>query len=258
MIRSDRVGSVTTITVDRPERRNAIDRSAAAALAAAVRAADADPDTDVLIVTGAGGTFCAGADLKAVASESSVEAPLLTADGDAPLGVGRLHTLKPVIAAIEGFAVAGGLELALWADLRVCSEDATLGVFCRRVGVPLIDGGTVRLPRLIGMGRALDLILTGRPIGASEALSWGLVDRVTLAGGALAAAQDLAAALAAFPQRCLRADLASARAAFDAPTPSALRAEFLRGVPVVTDEGVAGATRFSNGDGRHGRGMEDG
>lgn len=224
MIRVERFGAVEVVTINRPERRNAVDRGTAAALAAAMRDFDAG-DASVAVLTGVG-SFCAGADLHALDNR-------LDPEGDGPMGPSRLELGKPVIAAIEGHAVAGGLELAAWCDLRVCASDATLGVYCRRWGVPLIDGGTVRLPRIVGLGRAMDLILTGRPVGAEEALRIGLVDRVVAPGHARAAAIALGAELARFPQACLRADLQSTRAAFDAPLPEALRAEFVRGVPVL-------------------------
>lgn len=242
-------GPVTTILIDRPARRNAVDRATAEALAEAFRAFDADPDAAVAVLAGVGGTFCAGADLKAVDAGAPNR---LEPEGDGPMGPSRLELSKPVIAAIEGHAVAGGLELALWCDLRVAASDAVLGVFCRRWGVPLIDGGTVRLPRLIGLSRALDLILTGRPVGASEALQMGLVNRVVPPGEALAAAQELAAELAAFPQVCLRADRASALGAFDAPLPEVLVREFEGGLAALEAEGVEGAARFARGAGRHG------
>lgn len=244
----EKQGDVAVITIDRPEVRNAVDRSTADALAEAVRGLDADPALSCAVLTGAGGTFCAGADLKAIADGAPNR---LEAHGDAPMGPSRLATSKPVIAAIEGHAVAGGLELALWCDLRVVAEDATLGVFCRRWGVPLIDGGTARLPRVIGLGRALDLILTGRPVGAEEALAIGLANRVVPAGRTVDAALELARTIAAFPQACLRADRRSALEAFDRPLPDALLAEFERGVRVI-DEGVDGARRFSDGAGRGG------
>ena len=199
----DRLGAVTTVTIDRPELRNAVDRPTAEALAEAFRAFEADQEAAVAVLTGAGGTFCAGADLKAVSSGNGNR---VAADGDGPMGPTRMRLSKPVIAAIEGHAVAGGLELALWADLRVAATDAVLGVFCRRWGVPLIDGGTVRLPRLIGQSRAMDLVLTGRPVDAAEALDIGLVNRLAEPGGALAAAVRLAGEIAAFPQTCARQD----------------------------------------------------
>ncbi|NQD95708.1 crotonase/enoyl-CoA hydratase family protein [Pseudomonas sp. CrR25] len=245
-------GPVTTLTIDRPQQRNAVDRPTAEALAAALRAFEADDQARVAILTGAGGTFCAGADLGAVA-EGGARANRLEADGDGPMGPSRMQLSKPLIAAIEGHAVAGGLELALLADLRVLADNAVLGVFCRRFGVPLIDGGTVRLPRIIGQGRALDLILTGRPVLAEEALSMGLVNRVVAAGSALAAAQQLALEIAAFPQRCLLADRASAYAQWDLPFAQAIANEFRGGMAVVASgETQAGAQRFKDGKGRHG------
>jgi enoyl-CoA hydratase len=232
--------------------KNAIDRATAEALADAFRAFDADPEAKAGVLYGDHGSFCAGADLKALASGGSVNR--LDAEGDAPIGPSRMRLSKPVIAAIAGHAVAGGLELALWCDLRVVEEDAVLGVFCRRVGVPLIDGGTVRLPRLIGLARALDLILTGRPVGAAEALSFGLANRVVPKGTARAEAEALAAELARLPQGALLADRASAFEAFDRPLPEALRHEFERGLPALL-EGAEGAQRFTAGSGRHGSKM---
>jgi enoyl-CoA hydratase len=240
-------GEVWVITIDRPAARNAVDRSTADALAAAFVAFEADDSAKVAILTGAGGHFCAGADLAAVASGTPNR---LEPDGDGPMGPSRMQLDKPVIAAIEGYAVAGGLELAAWCDLRVAAQSAILGVFCRRFGVPLIDGGTVRLPRLIGLSRALDLILTGRPVGADEALSFGLVNRVVPDGEALSAARVLAGQLAAFPQACLRADRRSALRQ-GLSEADALRAEFAGGVAVL-GEAVAGARRFVAGSGRGG------
>lgn len=245
-------GPVTTLSIDRPQVRNAVDRPTAEALAAALRAFEADDEARVAVLTGSGGTFCAGADLSAVA-EGGERANRLDEQGDAPMGPSRMQLGKPLIAAIEGHAVASGLELALLADLRVMAQDALLGVFCRRFGVPLIDGGTVRLPRIVGQGRALDLILTGRPVAADEALQMGLVNRVVAPGQALAAAQELAAQLAAFPQRCLLADRASVYAQWDLPLSEALAGEFRGGLAVVASgETVAGARRFRDGKGRHG------
>src|SRR5579871_5143955 len=206
-VRVARDGPVTTVSLCRPERRNAVDGATAGALADAFRAFDADDDAAVAVLHGEGGTFCAGADLQAAGTEAGNR---VEADGDGPMGPTRMRLSKPVIAAIDGHAVAGGIELALWCDLRVASEEAVLGVFCRRWGVPLIDGGTVRLPRLIGRSRALDLVLTGRAVGAAEALQIGLVNRVVKKGESRVAAEALAAELAAFPQACLRADRASA------------------------------------------------
>ncbi len=246
-------GPVTTLIIDRAALRNAVDRPTAEALAAALRAFEADPQARVAVLSGAGGTFCAGADLGAVA-EGGARANRLEADGDGPMGPSRMQLGKPLIAAIEGHAVAGGLELALLADLRVMAADAVLGVFCRRFGVPLIDGGTVRLPRIIGQGRALDLILSGRPVLAEEALAIGLVNRVVSAGTALAAAQQLALEIAGFPQRCLLADRASAYAQWDLPFEQALANEFRGGMAVVASgETQAGARRFQAGRGRHGQ-----
>lgn len=251
-VRVDDDGSLRVVTIDRPEARNAVDGPTAAALVEAFEAFEADGSALVAILTGAGGTFCAGADLKAAATEPA-RANRLTPEGPGPMGPSRMATTKPVIAAIEGYAVAGGLELALWCDLRVAAADAVFGVFCRRWGVPLIDGGTVRLPRLIGLGRALDLILTGRPVHAEEALRIGLCERVVPPGQALAAALELARELTRFPQLCLRADRASACAAFDRPLDAALAAEFARGAEVIASgETLKGAARFAAGKGRGG------
>ena len=246
-------GPVTTLIIDRTQVRNAVDRPTAEALAAALRAFEADPQARVAVLTGAGGSFCAGADLAAVAAGGE-RANRLEPEGDGPMGPSRMQLDKPLIAAIEGHAVAGGLELALLADLRVMADDAVLGVFCRRFGVPLIDGGTVRLPRIIGQGRALDLILTGRPVLAEEALAIGLVNRVVPAGTALAAAQQLALEIAGFPQRCLLADRASAYAQWNLPLDQAIANEFRGGMAVVASgETQAGAQRFKAGQGRHGQ-----
>jgi len=242
-------GPVLTITIDRPDVRNAVDRETAAALTDAFRAFDADDALSVAVLTGVGGTFCAGADLKAV---SRGEANRIEPDGDAPMGPSRLRLTKPVVAAIEGHAVAGGLELALWCDLRVAAEDAVLGVFCRRWGVPLIDGGTLRLPRLIGHSRAMDLILTGRAVGAEEALAIGLVNRLAAPGDALVAAKVLAAEIAAFPQVCVRSDRASALEQWGLTEEEALSAEYRHGLRALEAESVAGAIRFAEGAGRHG------
>ncbi|GAB5548379.1 MAG: crotonase/enoyl-CoA hydratase family protein [Sandaracinaceae bacterium] len=249
-IRVERAGAITTVILDREARRNAVDRATAEALADAFRAFDADPTQKVAVLHGDHGTFCAGADLKAI-SEGTPNR--LEPDGDGPMGPSRMLLDKPVIASIAGHAVAGGLELALWCDLRVAEESAVLGVFCRRWGVPLIDGGTVRLPRLIGLSRALDLILTGRPVESGEALSIGLVNRVVPDGGGLAAAQALAAELAALPQTCMRSDRRAAYESFGLPLPEALAHEFRLGLETVRDPGmVEGATRFAKGAGRHG------
>src|SRR5262245_47681779 len=244
MVRVETAGPVTTVILDRRDRRNAVDRATAQALADAFRAFDADPDARVGVLWGDHGMFCAGADLKAMNNRVDPE-------GDGPMGPSRMVLGKPVIAAIAGHAVAGGLELALWCDLRVAEEDAVLGVFCRRWGVPLIDGGTVRLPRIIGLGRALDLILTGRGVGAAEALAIGLVDRVVPPGTARAAAEALAAELAALPQIALRADRLGAYEQAGLPLDAALAVELRHGKAALA-EGVAGAARFAGGAGRHG------
>ena len=228
-VRSDRNGPVTTVVLDRPEARNAVDREHAEALADAFRAFEGDDDASVAVLWGAGGTFCAGADLKKMDNRVELE-------GDAPMGPSRMVLSKPVIAAIAGHAVAGGLELACWCDLRVVEEDAVLGVFCRRFGVPLVDGGTVRLPRIVGLGRALDLILTGRPVDADEALRIGLADRVVPRGTAREAAEALARELAGFPQATMRADRLSVYDGW-------LEAELERGLTVL-DEAREGAKRF--------------
>ena len=244
-------GPVTTIVLDRPDVRNAVDAEHADALTEAFLAFDADPDAAVAVLHGAGGTFCAGADLKAVAAG----APLPPAPGQGRAGMGptRLLLGKPVIAAVAGHAVAGGLELALWCDLRVADPTAVFGVFCRRWGVPLIDGGTVRLPRLIGQSHALDLILTGRGVEAEEALRMGLVNRLAPKGGALAEAQLLARQLAAFPQLCLRQDRLSAYEQHDRDLTWALANEWEHGQLALNEETRAGAARFAAGVGRHGR-----
>jgi enoyl-CoA hydratase len=239
-VRVERVGSVVTIVLDRPAVRNAVDRATADDLSAAFRAFDADDTASVAVLWGAGGTFCAGADLRAIAAGSPNR---VAEDGDGPMGPTRMVLSKPVIAAIAGHAVAGGLELACWCDLRVVEEDAVLGVFCRRVGVPLIDGGTIRLPRLIGLSRALDLILTGRAVSAAEALAIGLANRVVARGSARAEAEALAADLAALPQGALRADRLSALEAAALPLDAALANELLHGVGALR-EGFAGAAAF--------------
>jgi enoyl-CoA hydratase len=249
-VQIEKNGPITTVILHRPEVRNAVDGATARELADAFRAFDADPDAKVGVFFGEGGTFCAGADLKAV---SEGRLPHLAPDGDGPMGPSRLLLSKPVIAALSGYAVAGGLELALWCDLRVAEEDSVLGVFCRRWGVPLIDGGTVRLPRLIGLSRALDLILTGRPVPAQEALGMGLVNRVVPRGQARAAAEALARELAAFPQACMNADRRSAYEQASLPLEAALVQEFQGGLRVLESESLAGARRFAQGAGRHGK-----
>jgi enoyl-CoA hydratase len=250
-VRSHRDGPVTIVTIDRPEVRNAVDRPTAEALDAAFTAFDADPAAKVAVLTGAGGEFCAGADLHALSDPDRVNR--LERSERAPMGPTRRSLSKPVIAAVEGHAVAGGLELALWCDLRVASASAVFGVFCRRWGVPLIDGGTVRLPRIVGLGAALDLVLTGRPVAADEALRLGLATRVVPEGQALQAAVALGRSLAALPQTTLRADLRSARAAFDRPLPDALLAEHDGGLAAIAAGGMTeGVARFQAGAGRHG------
>ncbi len=245
-------GSVRIITIDRPERRNAVDRPTARALYDTFRTFDADASAAVAVLTGAGGTFCAGADLKALAAGRPGNR--VQADGDfGPMGPTRLELSKPVIAAVEGHAVAGGLELAIWADLRVAARGAVFGVFCRRFGVPLVDLGTVRLPRLIGGSRAMDLILTGRPVGAEEALAIGLANRVVADGEALAAAIALARRIAGFPQACLRGDRRSALAQWSLSWDEATRRETEIGLETLrSGETAAGAARFAGGEGRGG------
>jgi len=249
-VRAERSGPVTTVILDRPQARNAVDGPTAAALAGAFRDFDADETAHVAVLWGAGGAFCAGADLKAVGGPDGNRT---SPDGDGPMGPTRLRLGKPVIAAISGYAVAGGLELAAWCDIRVADEDAVLGVFCRRFGVPLIDGGTVRLPRLVGLGRALDLILTGRPVFAAEALAIGLVDRVVPPGQARTAAEDLAREIAALPQACLRSDRAATLEGISLPASDAMANEFLHGLGVLSAPGfAAGVQRFRDGVGRGG------
>jgi enoyl-CoA hydratase len=249
-VRVERTPPVTTVILSRPARRNAIDRDTAEALADALRAFDADDDAHVAVLWGEGGTFCAGADLTQVAAGRPNR---LEPDGDGPLGPTRLRLSKPVIAAVAGHAVAGGLELAIWCDLRVVERDATFGVFCRRFGVPLIDGGTVRLPRLIGLSRAMDLILTGRPVGAEEALQIGLANRVVAPGTARAEAEALARTIAAFPQTCVRSDRRSVYDNLERDLPAALSHEFEIGrEALASPQLVASAVAFTAGRGRHG------
>ncbi|MCF6522863.1 crotonase/enoyl-CoA hydratase family protein [Streptomyces sp. JJ36] len=247
-VRVERQGPVTTVVLDRPEARNAVDGPTAAALAGAFRAFEADAGARAAVLWGAGGTFCAGADLKAI---GTARGNRVEPDGDGPMGPTRMRLSKPVIAAVGGHAVAGGLELALWCDLRVAEEDAVFGVFCRRWGVPLIDGGTVRLPRLVGAGRAMDLVLTGRPVPAPEAHGMGLADRLVPPGESRAAAERLAAELAALPQACLRSDRAALLDQEGLPEEEALAAELRHGREVLA-EAVGGAARFAAGEGRHG------
>jgi enoyl-CoA hydratase len=249
-VRIEADGPVVVVTIDRPEARNAVDGPTADALADAFRAFEADDGTAVAILTGAGGTFCAGADLKGIAAGRGNR---VGPDGDGPMGPTRMVTGKPVLAAVEGYAVAGGLELACWCDLRVAARDAVFGVFCRRWGVPLIDGGTVRLPRLIGLSHALDLILTGRGVTGDEAFRMGLANRLSDPGHALDDARTLAHELARLPQACLRHDRQSAYEQAGLPLDAAMRAEYEHGVAsLAADEFRAGVARFAGGEGRHG------
>jgi enoyl-CoA hydratase len=241
---------ILVVTINRPEVRNAVDGPTARALAEVFRSFDADQRLSVAVLTGAGGTFCAGADLKAIAVQGS----RLTEEGDGPMGPSRMLLSKPVIAAVEGHAVAGGLELASWCDLRVAARDAVFGVFCRRFGVPLVDLGTIRLARLIGLSHALDLILTGRGVSGEEALRMGLANRLVEHGAALDAALELAHSLAKLPQTCMRSDRLSAYEQWSLPMDQAMRNEFRRGMQVIhSGETVAGAARFASGEGRHGK-----
>lgn len=247
-VRIERQGYVTTVVLSRPEARNAVDGPTAAALAAAFREFEADASARVAVLWGEGGTFCAGADLKAVGTRRGNR---VAQDGDGPMGPTRLRLSKPVIAAVAGHAVAGGLELALWCDLRVAEQDAVFGVFCRRWGVPLVDGGTVRLPRLIGTSRAMDMILTGRPVTAQEAAEMGLANRVVPTGRSRAEAEELAASIARFPQACLRGDRASVLDQEGLAETAAMRGELRYGMDVLAED-LEGAARFSSGAGRHG------
>ena len=252
-------GAITTVILDRPQRRNAVDQPTASALAEAFLAFEGDATQHAAVLWGAGGTFCSGADLKAIAAgqKNRLKAPDVDLDplsDDAPMGPTRLRLSKPVIAAVAGHAVAGGLELACWCDLRVIEEDAVFGVFCRRWGVPLIDGGTVRLPRLIGHSRAMDMILTGRPVGAQEALAFGLANRVVGKGQARQEAERLGAELARLPQPCLREDRASVLEQWDLGFAAAMANEFHHGArALASDRGHDGSARFAAGRGRGGR-----
>ena len=249
-VRVERDGAITTVILSRPDVRNAVDRKTAEELAEAFRAFDQDPSASVGVLFGDGGTFCAGADLKAIArGEPNRVGP----DGDGPMGPSRMLLSKPVIAAIAGHAVAGGLELALWCDLRVVEEDSVLGVFCRRWGVPLIDGGTIRLPRLIGLSRALDLILTGRAVDAAEALAMGLANRVVPKGEARRAAEALAREIARYPELCMRGDRASAYEQYDLSFELALQNELTHGLRSLEAGASLGVARFAGGAGRGGR-----
>jgi enoyl-CoA hydratase len=242
------------VSINRPAARNAVDRPTADALSEAFRSFDADAELSVAILSGEGGHFCAGADLKTVAAADPSRRNRLEPEGDGPMGPTRLQLSKPVIAAVSGYCVAGGIELALWCDLRVADETAVFGVFCRRFGVPLIDGGTVRLPRAIGMSRALDLILTGRPVDADEAFQIGLANRLVRRGEVLKEAAELARQIAAFPQACMRNDRRSAYEQWGMSESEAIRNEFRHGVATLqSGETAAGATRFTKGTGRHGQ-----
>jgi len=244
-------GAIRIVTINRPQARNAVDGATATLLADAFREFDADPESKVAILTGAEGTFCAGADLKAVADAKM--ANKVRTDGDGPMGPSRMLLSKPVIAAVEGFAVAGGIELAAWCDMRVAADDAVFGVYCRRWGVPLVDGGTIRLTRLLGTSHAMDLILTGRGVSGDEAKQMGLANRLTAKGGALAGAIELADQLCEFPQLCMRNDRLSAYQQWDKNLPDALVAETNLGLEVIrSGETREGAARFASGKGRHG------
>jgi enoyl-CoA hydratase len=255
LVLTEKNGPVTTIIINRPEVRNAVNRPTAKALAEAFRAFEADEEAKAAVLTGAEGFFCAGADLKAVSEreDSRNRSNRVDADGDGPMGPTRMWLHKPVIAAVAGYAVAGGLELALWCDLRVVERDAIFGVFCRRWGVPLIDGGTVRLPRLIGLSQALDMILTGRPVGAEEALRMGLANRVVEPGTSRVEAETLARQVTEFPERCMRSDRQSAYEQMALHFPEAMQNEFKLGrATIESGETAEGARRFAKGAGRHG------
>jgi enoyl-CoA hydratase len=250
-VRVEDRGPVRIVTIDRPEVRNAVDRPTADALEAAFAAFDADDSVSVAVLAGADGTFCAGADLKGV---SEGRGNRVLPEGPGPMGPSRMLLSKPVIAAVEGHAVAGGLELAAWCDLRVAAQDAVFGVYCRRWGVPLIDGGTVRLPRLIGHSHALDLILTGRGVSGDEALRMGLANRLVEPGAALDAAVELATSLASFPQRCMRSDRLSSYDQWSLDLDDAMAAEYRHGIATIeSGETLEGAMRFADGEGRHGQ-----
>ncbi len=249
-VRVERSGPVTTVVLDRPARRNAVDGPTAALLAEAFREFDADPTSEVAVLWGAGGTFCSGADLTAIGTERTNR---VERDGDGPMGPTRMRLDKPVIAAVEGFAVAAGLELALWCDLRVVAADATFGVFCRRWGVPLVDGGTVRLPRLVGRGVAMDLVLTGRPVDADEALRIGLASRVVPPGSTREAAEELALSLTRFPATTMRRDRLSLLDQEGLSEEVAMAAELEHGLVSLASDTLEGAARFTEGAGRHGQ-----
>jgi enoyl-CoA hydratase len=250
MVRSEKARNVTTVILSRPERRNAVDRDTADALVSAFEEFERDDDAHVGVLWGEGGAFCAGADLVAV---SEGRPNRVEPTGAGPMGPTRMSLSKPVVAAVAGYAVAGGLELALWCDLRVAEEDAVFGVFCRRWGVPLIDGGTVRLPRIVGASRAADMILTGRPVGAREALEWGLANRVVAHGKSREEAEALAAQIAGFPQQCMRSDRRSALDQWALPLDAAIARELALGMETIASgEAAEGAARFAEGAGRHG------
>jgi enoyl-CoA hydratase len=250
-VRTEKSGPVTTVVLSRPERRNAVDRETADALVAAFEAFDHDDSARVAVLWGEGGTFCAGADLVAF---SEGRGNRVEATGPGPMGPSRMLLSKPVVAAVAGYAVAGGLELALWCDLRVAEEDATFGVFCRRWGVPLIDGGTIRLPRLVGHSRAMDMILTGRAVSASDAHAWGLANRVVPRGESRSAAEALAAEIARFPQRCMRSDRRSAIDQWSLDLDAAIAHELELGMTTLASgETIEGVVRFAGGAGRHGQ-----
>ena len=251
----ERKGKIFTVIINRPEVKNAIDEATGVALADAFREFEYDESTSVAVLCGGGNTFCAGWDLKKASEGAGLERiNALTPEDDGPIGPTKMLLSKPVIAAVSGYAVAGGMELALWCDMRVMEENAVFGVFCRRFGVPLVDGGTVRLPRLIGMSHAMDLILTGRPVNALEAKQIGLANRVVAQGESRKAAEELATQIAAFPQACMRSDRMSAYEQWGESLDDALKNEFYRGVDVVnTGETLRGVTKFSSGAGRHGK-----
>jgi enoyl-CoA hydratase len=252
-VRVERQGAITTIIMNRPERRNAVDGPMALELRRAFRDFEADESQKVAVLWGEHGVFCAGADLTSVNDPARAHELDMDGGGDGPMGPSRMALSKPLIAAVAGYAVAGGLELSLLADMRIAEEGATFGVFCRRWGVPLIDGGTVRLPRIVGQGRALDMILTGRPVNAQEALGMGLANRVVPNGQSRPAAEQLAGEIASFPQACMLADRRSAFVQWDLPLAEAIRQEGRWGSPIVALEGKVGAKRFEDGAGRHGR-----
>mgnify|MGYP002151152522 FL=1 len=252
---TEKKGKVLTVIINRPDVKNAIDEATGVALAKVFREFEDDDSVSVAVLCGSGNTFCAGWDLKKAANFSDMDKiNQLTPEDDGPIGPTKMLLSKPVIAAISGYAVAGGMELALWCDMRVVEEDATFGVFCRRFGVPLVDGGTVRLPRLIGMSHAMDLILTGRPVGAVEAKQIGLANRVVEKGESRNAAEELAAQIALFPQTCMRSDRMSAYEQWDKSFVDAVKNEFTRGISVVNSgETLKGAASFEKGQGRHGK-----